>query len=172
MNFELHPSVSLHERSYNVLVAPRQHFIEMLNRNLNLQLFKVLFVTGNYSGILSRLHRRFTELEIRRGFTTFQLMTILEEAHHSLIIIEHDPMLYEDAQEMIEYISKALKQASHEATVLLYSSGIDPFLENLTNLADRVFYFEEGPRDSPKLTAKVWQKMKDQRTLEALYPLS
>jgi hypothetical protein len=61
------------------------------------------------------------ELEIRRGFTIFQLMTILEEAHHSLIIIEHDPMLYEDAQEMIEYISKALKQASHEATVLLYS---------------------------------------------------
>ena len=67
----------------------------MLNRNLNLQLFKVLFATDNYSGILSRLHRRFTELEIRRGFTTFQLMTILEEAHYSLIILEQDPMLYE-----------------------------------------------------------------------------
>jgi hypothetical protein len=50
----------------------------MLNRNIILQLFKVLFITGNYSGILSRLHRRFTELEIRRSFTTFQLMTILE----------------------------------------------------------------------------------------------
>ena len=48
-------------------------------------------------------------------------MTILEEAHHSLIIVEHDPMLYEDAQEMTEYISKALKQASYEATVLLYT---------------------------------------------------
>jgi hypothetical protein len=135
--------------------------------NLNLRRFKVLFVTGNYSGILSRLHRRFTELEIGRGFTAFQLMTILEEAHHSLIIVEHDPLLYEDAQEMTEYISKALKQASHEATVLLYSFGIDPFLEDLTNLADRVFYFEKGPRDSPKLTAKAWQKMKDQRTPEA-----
>ena len=116
---------------------------------LNLQLFKVLFVTGNYSGILSRLHRRFTELEIRRGFTTFQLMTILEEVHHSLIIVEHDPLLYEDAQEMTEYIPKALKQASREATVLLYSSSIDPFLEDLTKLADRVFYFEEGPGESP-----------------------
>ena len=69
-------------------------------------------------------------------------MTILEEAHHSLIIVEHDPLLYEDAQEMTEYISKALKQASHEATVLLYSPEIDPFLEDLTNLADRFFYFE------------------------------
>jgi hypothetical protein len=61
------------------------------------------------------------ELEIRRGITTFQLMTILEEAHHSFIVVEHDPMLYEDAQEMTEYISKALKQASYEATVLLYT---------------------------------------------------
>jgi hypothetical protein len=68
----------------------------------------------------------------------------LEEAHHSLIIVEHDPMLYEDAQEMTEYISKALKQASLEDMVLLYSPDIDPFLEDLTNLADCVFYFEEG----------------------------
>jgi hypothetical protein len=58
----------------------------MLNRNLNLQRYKVLFVTGNYSGILSRLHRRFMGLEIRRGFTTFLLITILEEACRSLII--------------------------------------------------------------------------------------
>jgi hypothetical protein len=76
MDFELHPTVSLKERSFDVLVAPSEHFIEMLNRNLNLQRFKVLFITGNYSGILSRLYRRFTGLEIRRGFTTFQLMTI------------------------------------------------------------------------------------------------
>ena len=128
MDVQLHPSVTLHERSNNVLVAPRQLFIDMLNRNLNLQRFKVLYVTGNFSGILSRLHRKFTELEIRRGFTTFQLMTILEEAHHSLIIVEHDPLLYEDAQEMTEYISKAMRQASHEAAVLLYSTGTDPFL--------------------------------------------
>jgi len=50
---------------------------------------------------------------------------------------------------MVEYISKALKQASYEATMLLYSPEIDPFLEE------------------PRLTAKKLQKMKDQRTLEA-----
>jgi hypothetical protein len=109
MDFDLHPTVSLKERSFNVLVAPREHFIAMLNRNLNFQRYKVLFVTGNYSGILSKLHRRFTELEIRCGFTTFQLMTILEEAYHSLIIVEHDPLLYENSQGMVEYISQTLK---------------------------------------------------------------
>jgi hypothetical protein len=134
---------------------------------LNLQLFKVLFVICNYSGILSRLHRRFTELEIRRGFTTFQLITIVEEAHHSLIIVEHEALLCEDAREMTEYISKALRQAAHEATVLLYSSGIDPFLEDLTKLADRVFYFEEGPRDSPRLLARMCPRVRNQTSLEA-----
>ncbi|MDD1758112.1 MAG: hypothetical protein LUQ22_05205 [Methanotrichaceae archaeon] len=60
MDFELHPpTVSLKGRSFNVLVAPREHFIAMLNRNLNSQRYKVLYVTGNYSGILRRLHRRF-----------------------------------------------------------------------------------------------------------------
>lgn len=37
-----------------------------------------------------------------------QLMIILEEKHQSLVFIEHDPMLYEKAQEMTEYVSQAM----------------------------------------------------------------
>ena len=50
-------------------------------------------------------------------------MTILEENHHSFLIVEHDPLLYEDAGEMVEYLAQALKQTSREATILLYSPG-------------------------------------------------
>ncbi|MDD1758586.1 MAG: hypothetical protein LUQ22_07640 [Methanotrichaceae archaeon] len=57
--------------------------------------------------------------------------------------------------------------SSHEATVLLYSPRIDPFSEDLAKGADRVFYFEEGPRETPRLIAKTWLKIRDQRTLEA-----
>jgi hypothetical protein len=32
MDFELHPTVSLKGRSFNVLIASREHFISMLNR--------------------------------------------------------------------------------------------------------------------------------------------
>ncbi|MDD1751740.1 MAG: hypothetical protein LUQ38_01450 [Methanotrichaceae archaeon] len=35
---------------------------------------------------------------------------------------------------MVEYISQAMRQASHEATVLLYSPGIDPFVEDLNDI--------------------------------------
>jgi len=43
-----------------------------------------------------------------------------------------------------------MNQASHGATVLLYSPGIDPFLEDITKEADRMFYFEKGPRETPQ----------------------
>ncbi len=143
-------------------------FIKALNRNLNLQRFKVLYICGNYSGILSKLDRKFTDLVVRRAFTTFQFMTILEEARYALVMVEHDPLLYEDAAEMIEYVSHALSDAAKEAAVLLYSPGSDPFLEELAKSADRVWYFEEGPRVPTKLVSKSSPKaQKSQTTLEA-----
>jgi hypothetical protein len=71
-------------------------------------------------------------------------MIILEEAVHSLIAIEHDPMLYEDAQGMVEYVSQGLHDAAKEAAVLLYSPGTDTFQEDMTRNADQVFYFDKG----------------------------
>jgi len=163
MDFELFATIALRERSFSVLVAPGEMFIQALN--LNLQRLKTPFVSGNYSGILSKLDRRFTELEIRRGFTVFQLMTILEEAHHSLINFEHDPMLYEDAAEMVEWVSHALGDASKDAAVLLYSPAVDPFLEDLMKNADRVFYFDEGPIAEPKVIAKTLPKTQRDQTI-------
>jgi hypothetical protein len=84
-------SDNLHERSCNVLVVPREPFTPDRKRNFNLQRYKVLYICSNYSSILSRLDHRFHDLKIRCAFAVFQLMTILEEARHSLIIIEHDP---------------------------------------------------------------------------------
>jgi hypothetical protein len=47
-------------------------------------------------------------------------MTILEENHHSFLIVEHDPLLYEDAEKrMVEYMAQALKQS----VSILHPSG-------------------------------------------------
>jgi hypothetical protein len=52
--------------------------------------------------------------------------------------------------------------------VLLYAQGIDPFFEDLVQNADRVFYFEEGPREIPRQVAKAHPRAREnQRTLEA-----
>jgi DNA polymerase I len=168
MEIELHPAVSLLSETFNVLVAPVEMLVEALNSHLNLQRYKILYIPGNYSRILSRLDRNLTELEIRRAFTSFQLMPILEENHHSFLIVEHDPMLYEDAKEMVECVAQALKQTSREATILLYSPALNSHLQKMTELADRVFCFYEMPRAPAKGRTKADPKMQgNQATLEA-----
>ena len=170
MDLELHPAVTLQDRAWHILVAPLPMLIGALNQHLDMQRFEVLYICGNYSRVLSSLDRRFTSLQVRRAFTVFQLMTVLEESHHSLLIIEHDPLLYQDAEEMTEYVSQAMRAAAKESTVLLYSPSTDPFLEMMTNYADRVFYFGRGPEAAPRPSAKSCRKAQDkadQSTLEA-----
>ncbi len=86
-------------------------------------------------------------------------MTILEESCHTLLILEHDPLLYEDAREMTEYVALAMKDASKSSIVLLYSAAFDPSLEEMINYADRVFYFAEGPRATATHSTKNSRKM-------------
>ena len=99
MELELHPAVILPPRSFCTLIAPVEVLVGALNSHINLQRFKILYICGNFSRVLSRMDRNFVDLEIRRAFTAFQLLTILEEARHTLIFVEHDPTLYEDAEE-------------------------------------------------------------------------
>jgi hypothetical protein len=156
MEIELCPAVSLLPETFNVLVAPVELMAGALNSHLELQRYKILFISGNYSRILSRLNRNITELDVRRAFTVFQLMTILEENHHSFLIVEHDPLLYEGAKEMVDYLAQALKQTSREATVLLYAPALDPHLQKMAELADRVFcIYSEPAKDRAKAEARM-----------------
>jgi hypothetical protein len=168
MELELHPAVSLVPQTFNALLAPPEMLAGSMNCHLNLQRFKTLYVTGNYSRILSRLDRRFTDLDVRRAFTVFQLMTILGENHHTLLVVEHDPLLYEDASEMTEYVSGVLKETAKAATVLLYAAASDSYFEELIKNADRVFCFHERTETPTKRAAKADSKMPvSQTTLEA-----
>jgi hypothetical protein len=68
-------------------------------------------------------------------------MTILVENHHGFLIVEHDPMLYEDVKEMVEHVVQA----------------------------DRVFCFHEMPRAPAKGRAKAEPKVPGARaTLELM----
>jgi hypothetical protein len=96
-----------------------------------------------FCGILSQ--RCLCITGVRRAFISFQLMIILEENHHSFLIVEHDPLLYEDAGQMVEYVAQHLKQTSREATVLLYAPALDPHLQEMAELADRVFCIYNEP---------------------------
>jgi hypothetical protein len=62
---------------------------------------------------------------------------------------------------------QALRQTSREDTILLYAPALDPHLQKLTELADRVFciYSEQAPAKGRKAEAKMPPGA--QRTLEA-----
>ena len=80
-----------------------------------------------------------------------------------MIVIEHDPLLYEESKGTIEYVSQGLHDAAKETTVLLYSPGTDTFLEDMTRNADLVFYFDEGQELRRSLFRKLIQKRRRAR---------
>ena len=66
MDIELLPTVSLLRETFNVRIAPVALLTGALNSHLELQRYKILFICGNYTRILNRLNRNFTELDVRR----------------------------------------------------------------------------------------------------------
>jgi hypothetical protein len=139
MEIELLPAVSLLPETLSILIAPEEMLVIAHSGNPRLQQYRILLITGIRSGILSRLDRSSMALIVRRAFTSVQLRTILEENHHSFLIVEH--RAHERARDMAGRVAHALKQASREATNLLYAPALDRHLETMAELADRVFCF-------------------------------
>ena len=144
MEFELHPSVTLESGTFSVVTAPEELVLRGLNGTPALSRFLFLFVCGNYSRLLSGIRRRSAHFEVRRAFTLFQLLAILREAHHTVLFIEHDPTLYDDAGSHIPEVAGALGEAARTALVVLYAPRPDHTLSVLARRADRVFCLESS----------------------------
>lgn len=140
MRVELQKGLVLQPGTFNAVVAPEAVVISMINTNEDLQRYLFLFVGGNYSRILSGIHRTATNFDIRRAFTAHQLFTILSEASHTFIFVEHDPTLYDGAGDMITPIAGLLNEISRESTVILYSPTPDRAFRALIRDANRVYF--------------------------------
>jgi DNA polymerase I len=187
MEFELHPSVTLESGTFSVVMAPEELVLRGLNSAPVLSRFLFLYVCGNYSRLLTGIRRRSAHFEVRRAFTLFQLLTILGEAHHTILFVEHDPTLYEDAGSrsrgvsspldgpgslqdpgyLLPEVAGALAEAARTAAVVLYAPRQDPALRILSRQADRVFCLEAGERGPrPSRAGRGSPPAGDQTTLE------
>ena len=146
MEFDLCPAVTLQTGSYHVVVAPPDTILAALNEKKELQRFLFLYVCGNYSRILNGIHRT-ANFEVRRAFTAFQLVTILSESYHTVVLVEHDPTLYDSSERnmLMAQVTRALKSAASEAMVILYSPSPDRTIHTLAKQADRVFQLAPPP---------------------------
>ena len=152
MLIELRKGMTLHPGTFNAVIAPEKVMVAALNNNMDLQRFLFLYVSGNYSRLLSSINRSSKNFEIRRAFTAHQLFTILKEASHTVVLVEHDPTLFDGAEVMIPQIAGMLKETGRESLVILYSPSADHTFSLLMRQADHLI--EIAPADDRDGTAR------------------
>jgi len=98
---------------------------------------------------------------------------MLKEAGYTIILVEHDPSLFDGAEEMLDPVSGALKDAGRDSLVILYTPVIDRAFSSLIRRADRIIEIvsidELSSRD-PVRNIRMQRNggvlLKGQRTLE------
>ena len=138
MLIELSKGITLHPGTFTAVIAPEKKILAALNSNTDLQRFLFLSICGNYSRILTGISRTSANFEVRRPFTADQFLTVITEAAHTIVFIEHDPTLFDGAGRILEPVGSALRQAGREALVILWAPASDRSFAALARQADRV----------------------------------
>jgi DNA polymerase I len=138
MLIELRKGMTLHAGTFNAVIAPEKVMVTALNNNMDLQRFLFLYVSGNYSRLLSSISRSSKNFEVRRAFTAHQLFTILKEVSHTVVLLEHDPTLFDGADEMMPQIAGMLKDIGRDSLVILYTPSADHSFSVLMRQADHI----------------------------------
>jgi len=119
------------------IVAPPDFAVELILDYLN-HSDGLLYVSGNSSLILPRFSRFKLSFDVRRAFTAYQLMQILEEAHQSMLFIEHDGFEDEVSHSFIEALFLGMREIARDgAAVIVYSYKMDRFMDFIVRNADR-----------------------------------
>lgn len=115
--------------------------LKYINSNINSSGNSLLYVPGNSSVVLPGFNRIKIDFEVRRSFTVYQLMQILEEAHQSVVFIEHDVELWEDisssSTEVDALIRRMKELTQRKVSVVIYAPRTDA-LDSLSRYVDRV----------------------------------
>lgn len=118
------------------------------NNNSN----SMLYIPGNSSVVLPGFNRIRIDFEVRRSFTVYQLMQILEEAYQSVVFIEYDDGLWEDipslsSTEIIEALMWRMKELTRRgASVIVYAPRMDA-LDSISSYVDRSVSVNHTNRD-------------------------
>jgi hypothetical protein len=138
MLIELSRGVTIQPGTFTAVIAPEKKILSALNSNRDLQRFLFLYVSGNYSRILSGISRTSANFEVRRPFTADQLLTVVHESGHTIVFVEHDPTLFDGADRLLDPVASALRQAGREALVILWAPASDRSFAALARRADRI----------------------------------
>jgi len=148
MLIELPNGTAIEPGTFTALIAPPAIAIAMINGTTDLRRYLFLYVSGNFSRILTHIDRNAAAFDTRRAFTAHQLVTILNEAEHTVLFVEHDPTLFDGAWNMVAPIAQALEQVGCGATVILYAPSADRSFSLIARNARNVICFLQEARPS------------------------
>lgn len=126
-----------------------------------------LYICGIYPRILPKL-RRDNPFHLRRAANPYQVLTIINEASHKLVFIEHDPSLYEDAAEIAEEIGKRCDEICPKSTIVYFWPYPDNIIrKHLERSARRITLVIHRKRKKERFRTK--RIFPDQTTLDRLW---
>ncbi len=145
MDLEWPGDICIPERTITAIIGPSSILEAGLNScSGTMRRYPFLYVCSNYSGVLPNLHRTTFEFSVRRGFTSDQMATIINECDATYLIIEHDPSLYADDTKLIPSVINRLKTfARNEGTVVVYSRNLDRFMRSLIRASGRAYIYAD-----------------------------
>jgi DNA polymerase I len=138
MQIMLRNGITLRQGTFAAVVAPERTILSALNTSPDLDRFLFLFLCGNYSRLASQVGRDSPNFEVRRPFTADQLLTSIRESGHTVIFVEHDLTLFDNAERLLEPVGLAMRDAGHGALMLLYTPAMDRSFAALARHADRL----------------------------------
>lgn len=130
--------------TFSAIIAPAEDLQQALSMLLKRDVGLLLYLCGNYPRLLPGLGEFSDRFEVRRALTAFQILTILEESHHSFLVFEHDRSLYEERADLIPIIGQRCREfAAVNAGVYLIAEHPDRYLQALEPFFDRLYYIRQ-----------------------------
>jgi hypothetical protein len=135
MLIELRKGMTLCPGTFNAVIAPENVMASALTASADLQRF--LYMSGRNPRLLSGIKRSAGNAEVRRAYTARQLFALLQEVRHTVVFLEHDPAVFDGAEEMIPRVGDILRDIGCESLVVLYAPSVDRSFSLLMRHADR-----------------------------------
>jgi len=157
MDLHINVRIVLSPGRFYALIVPPDTFLAGLNDNPVIGRYTTVFIGGNFSRLLNGINRTSANFEIRRAFTVHQLLTILREDDHSIVLVEHDPTIYEDAGDVKRIVPPTMKELSRNCIFVLYAPTMDRSFSYLAHTADHLIY-SENASDSIEPSVRNYSK--------------
>jgi DNA polymerase I len=130
---------ALHPGTLNAVIAPGKVMVSALNTNTDLQRFRILFMSGDYTRLLSSINPAYGNFDARRAFTVaHRFFTKLKEADRTVALPEYDSTLFDWVETMLPQIAGMLKEIGCESLMIPYIPSVNRAFSVLMRQADDI----------------------------------